>query len=402
VRTDQTVLDMTDSQLKGSTIPEEQTIYTSHLSRSSYNMSVTNLYETLGLAPSAAPEVVRAAYKALALICHPDKTVHLTAEERASHAAVFNGVQAAYDVLGNPSQKAAYDAELARRSKKSKHVRLYSSSPPSEASPTSSRKTTVKMTTPEEKAAMRAKARESLDYLRIRRAEHDVEDAQLDTAGLKDMVRTWEQLRNEDMDDAAVRAYCQIRIHEYETKVVEREQQHREWLAKMATAKSPSAVRSQRPSSAAASSGSPVRGQRRAEERRRAEAERLEGAAVRAEARAIEKAQREAVRQAQLDGKAAAVRTEKNKLKARADLIVQQDAERIAKARAKAGAAPRGTVGALVISDHVPLTAGKIHNTVRRQPPVTKKYAGCNGCEEGHDTFREWRKCNAQAEPVDD
>ncbi|KAF1915382.1 hypothetical protein BDU57DRAFT_271593 [Ampelomyces quisqualis] len=361
-------------------------------------MSVTTFYETLGLAPSAAPEVIRAAYKALALICHPDKTLHLTAEDRASHAAVFNGVQAAYDVLGNPSLKAAYDAELACRSKKLKHSPP--TPPPSEASSTPSRKTTVKMTTPEEKIAMRAKARESINHLRIKRAERDAQDAELDTAGLKDMVRTWDQLLNDNRDDPAMRAHCQIRLHEYENKVFEREQQHREWLAKLATAKTPPATRTHRASFTAPLSSSPVRSTRRAVERKHADAERIAAAAVRAEARAIEKAQREAARQAHLDKKAAAVRAEKDKLKAKADLIAQQDAERIAKARAKAGAAPRGTVGALVVGDHAPAMTGRPHNTVRMQPPTTKKYTACNGCDEGHDSFREWRKCNAQVKDM--
>lgn len=346
-------------------------------------MSVTNFYETLGLAPFATPEVIRAAYKALALICHPDKTVHLTADERASHAAIFNGVQAAYDVLGAPSLKAAYDAELARRSKKVKYSRSSPATPPSGASSSSSRKTTVKMTTPEVKTAMRAKARESLDYLRIKRAERDAEDAILDTPGLKDMVHIWEQLRDDNMHDSILRAHCQIRIHDYAKKIEQREQQHKDWLAKMATAKS---LQSIRPHSAP---WSPGRSSSRTAERKRAEAERIAAAAERAEARAIEKAQREAVRQAHLNEKTAAVRAENDKMKAKADSIAHQDAVRIAKARAKAGAAPRGTVGAWVVSDKTAATAGRPHNTVRREAPATKKYTTSKGCDNGRDSFRD-------------
>lgn len=355
-------------------------------------MTVTNFYDTLGLAPSAAPEVIRAAYKALALICHPDKTVHLTAEERASHAAVFNGIQAAYDVLGSPSLKAAYDAELARRSKKVKHSLVSPAPPPSETSSSSSRKTTMKMTTPEEKTTMRAKARESLDYLRIKRAERDAEDARLNTQGLIDMFRIYEQLFDENKDDETMRAYCQIRIHEYGNKVFEREQQHKERLARMATAKSPQSVRP------LPATSSPVCSNGRAAERKRVEAERVAGAAARAEALAVEKAERKAARQAHLDEKSAALRAEKDKIKAKVDRIAQQDAERIDEARAKAGAAPRGTVGALVVGNQAPSNADGPHKTVRRQPPTTKKYAICKGCNDGHDSFREWRKCNAQGE----
>jgi hypothetical protein len=168
----------------------------------------------------------------------------------------------------------------------------------------------------------------------------------------------------------------------------------------MATAKTPGstapAVRSHRPSSTRPLSPTPIRGTGRTQERKRAEAERVAAAAVRAEARAVEKAQREAARQAHLDEKAAAVRGEKDKLKAKADLTAKKDAERVAKARAKAGAAPRGTVGALVVGDHA---TRRLQHTVRREPPTTKKYTTCNGCDMGHDSFREWRKCNAQAVP---
>jgi curved DNA-binding protein CbpA len=285
-------------------------------------MSIATHYTSLGLVPTAAPEVIRAAYKALALVCHPDKTMHLAAEERASHAAAFKDVQAAYDVLGNPSLKAAYDAELARYANKydqsylTFHYRS-SSSNSSDASPTPKRRPTVKMTTPEERAAMRAKTRQSLEYLREKRSERDVADAQKDVAALKDMAHTWKQLAEESRSDPAMHAHCAIRIHEYEQKIAEREQQHKEWLTNLSTAKQESSKpttkqrqttptkatvassgmsshrsNASRPQIYATPSTTPNRGSVKAKERERAEAKRIAAATARTEVRQAEKAQR--------------------------------------------------------------------------------------------------------------
>lgn len=159
-------------------------------------MTTATHYSSLGLLPTAAPEVIRATYKALALVFHPDKTLHLAPQERASHAAKFNDVQAAYDVLGNPALKASYDAGLARHNNKVDLDRSSfhhsSSSTAHNASSVSRRNPTVKLTTPREKAAMRARASQSLESLRQRRSERDAEDARLDVAGLKESVEIWQ------------------------------------------------------------------------------------------------------------------------------------------------------------------------------------------------------------------
>jgi curved DNA-binding protein CbpA len=350
-------------------------------------MSIATHYTTLGLVPTAAPEVIRAAYKALALICHPDKTMHLAAEERASHASAFKDVQAAYDVLCNPSLRAAYDAQFARHANRGdqQYPNIHYPSPSrtsSEASPISKRRSTVRMTTPEERAAMRAKTRQSLEYLREKRGERDLADAQLDVAGLKYMAHIWKQLAEENRLDPVMRAHCAIRIHEYEQKIAERVQQHKEWLANLSTAKQKSSkpTTKQPPTTVSAHtkakvSGSDMashssnasrpqmhatppatldRGSVKVKERERAEAERIAAGTARAEARRAEKAPREAAKQAHLDQKAAAVRAEKEKQQAKATLYARKNAERIAQARAKAGAAPIGTVGAVVEakSDH--------------------------------------------------
>lgn len=259
-------------------------------------MTIADHYTTLGLAPKAAPEVIRAAYKALALIYHPDKTVHLAASERASRAAVFKGVQAAYDLLGNASLKAAYDAKLARQNTQVDDVGP--SSAASRTAMTPQRKPSVKLSTPLEKAATRAKARQFLEYLRVKRARRDDVDGRMDIAELQAMVQIWSGLAEENKSDPAMHAHCTIRVFEYNQKLVEREQQHTEWLAKMSSAKrtpTPTASSSITFTSSASTSrtrttrstapdASPTPGSHttaRAEERKRAEAERLAAATAR-------------------------------------------------------------------------------------------------------------------------
>ncbi|KAH7386916.1 hypothetical protein DE146DRAFT_187060 [Phaeosphaeria sp. MPI-PUGE-AT-0046c] len=391
-------------------------------------MSVATHYTTLGLMPSAASEVIRAAYKALALIYHPDKTLKMAAEERASHAAVFRQVQEAYDVLRSPALKAAYDAELeAHRNTidktRSPYQRHSSARPTSKAHPKSQRKRVAKLTTPEEKAAMRARARQSLDHLREKRVERHIADAELDIPGLKDMVHTWEQLAEEHLSDPTIRAHCAIRVHEYQIKIAVREQQQQEWLSRMPIAKQePSTCRQKhyggpdeeahasfqsasahstatRPQASCPTrvpSSQPVHsfGEQRATDRVRA-AESV----ARSEARAMEKAQREASKQAHLDSKAAAIRADKEKQKAKAQASTQKEAERIAEVRAKAGAAPLGTVGVAgrgqgKIPDSL---RASLVDATRPKPPQTSSGKACGRCGSDHATFREWRMCNSKA-----
>lgn len=68
-------------------------------------------YEILHVRPDAHPDVVRAAYRALARLFHPD--VH-PATETAGRMAALN---VAYARIGPASARAAYDAELARASR---------------------------------------------------------------------------------------------------------------------------------------------------------------------------------------------------------------------------------------------------------------------------------------------
>ena len=67
--------------------------------------SELNLYAVLGVGRDATPDEIRGAYRRAARASHPD--LHpgdATAIER------FKRVQVAYEVLGDPARRAAYDA----------------------------------------------------------------------------------------------------------------------------------------------------------------------------------------------------------------------------------------------------------------------------------------------------
>jgi DnaJ-class molecular chaperone len=63
-----------------------------------------DLYDVLGVAPTAAPEVIRAAYRALALRHHPDRQ-----SSRGMDGAVMASLNKAYDILSCPERRRAYD-----------------------------------------------------------------------------------------------------------------------------------------------------------------------------------------------------------------------------------------------------------------------------------------------------
>jgi molecular chaperone DnaJ len=67
--------------------------------------AVADLYDTLGVAPTASAEEIKRAYRKLARQYHPDRN-----PGDADAEARFKDVQAAYDTLSDPNRRAEYDA----------------------------------------------------------------------------------------------------------------------------------------------------------------------------------------------------------------------------------------------------------------------------------------------------
>jgi curved DNA-binding protein CbpA len=403
------------------------------------DMQSPTYYATLGLAPNAPPEVIRAAYKALALIYHPDKTLELAASDRAAHGAVFRDLQEAFDVLSKPNLKAAYDAELAQHDGNvDNELSTFHYAAPS----TPKRKTPVKLTTPKEKEAMVARAGQQLEYLRKQRAKRHDDEANMDIAELKRVADTWCNLADENDADPTIQAHCTIRAHEYLEKIAEREQQHEEWLKQMSkskhaldTAATPAtadtkgrryltpnapeklsaATRGEVPSTPRATKTeahrpatppSPTltsRIDQRTAERKRAAEKRTEEAKARAEIRRASKFQLEAAKQAKVEQKAALVRAEKEKQRAKVEEQARLNAERIARARAKVHATTLKT------NENVAVLHGDEETMMASSSDVTahttdldQHFQGdfklsanraCARCGIEHEGFREWNKC---------
>ena len=68
-----------------------------------------NLYNILGVAPTATAEEIKKAYRSLAMRHHPDRNAHPGAESR------FNAIKTAYELLSDPKQRAAYNQSLNNR-----------------------------------------------------------------------------------------------------------------------------------------------------------------------------------------------------------------------------------------------------------------------------------------------
>ncbi|RDB23686.1 Chaperone protein DnaJ [Hypsizygus marmoreus] len=76
-------------------------------------MSSISLYDILGITKSASVEEVRKAYKRKALETHPDKLDLGTNEQGKLDAeAQFRKVHEAFEVLGDPQKRRAYDAQF--------------------------------------------------------------------------------------------------------------------------------------------------------------------------------------------------------------------------------------------------------------------------------------------------
>ncbi|KAF2184642.1 DnaJ-domain-containing protein [Zopfia rhizophila CBS 207.26] len=373
-------------------------------------------YNTLGLAPSAPLPVIRAAYKALALEYHPDKTTHLPPTERMERGAKFREIQEAHDVLTNPTMRAIYDTEIELQSRAT-------SDPPSRKNSKSwSSKGETKLTTPAEKKAMKAKAENLMNVIREERMKRDKEDANMSLDQLRHTLRIWQAVVERHKDVPVEYAHCMIKIHEYEQKVRVKELQmgfeKEEWLNSMASPKSPLSKPSQKaagyasakPGRRSSAKQTPEyfstpktsdpeylsRSSQKMAEKKQAERKRATEDAARAEARAKEKVHQETLKQAQYNMKAEAVRAEKEKQKRKADEAAKAHADRIAKARAKAAPMlpkfrPRETEGENAARGE--MVAG-----------VKGRSRHCERCGQRHASLPEWKKCNMQAlqDEVDD
>lgn len=68
------------------------------------------LYDLLEVSPNASPEVIKAAYRQLALKYHPDKQPNARARQQAEER--MKQINAAYDILSDPARRAEYDRRL--------------------------------------------------------------------------------------------------------------------------------------------------------------------------------------------------------------------------------------------------------------------------------------------------
>ncbi|TKY55900.1 Chaperone protein dnaJ 11 [Spatholobus suberectus] len=73
--------------------------------------SCTTLYEILGICAAASFEEIKAAYRRLARVCHPDVA---PVDRKESSAGEFMKIHAAYCTLSDPEKRASYDRSLFR------------------------------------------------------------------------------------------------------------------------------------------------------------------------------------------------------------------------------------------------------------------------------------------------
>lgn len=355
-------------------------------------------YTTLGVTQAAEVSVIRAAYRALALLHHPDKTVHLSAEDRAAHSAIFRKVQEAYDVLSNPSLKVAYDRELKRHGNRvDSSLSTFHQSTPATSS---RRRNVVHVTSPEEKRAMKAQIEQDIAYLREQRGRQDLKDSELDIDGLKFMLRVWVEMASEYNDDVEgqghLRAHCAVQVQVYQAKIAKREREHKDWLENMSrpkTAAAPGAKHDTRtnpshPATPTPSKPRPTMPFPKPTSRAGPKHTTANASTMRP-LQTEEKKRKEAAKQAHQNSKANAVRAEKEKYKAKVQEQARQEEARIARARVKAGASVLGQrAGTSATTPN--------HTGTSQQHAESKKTSGnkpCSTCGGSHASLAEFRKC---------
>ncbi|KAK4262066.1 hypothetical protein QN277_027676 [Acacia crassicarpa] len=85
--------------------PKSRSSYLSSLTMS----SLTSLYEILGIPAGASHQEIKAAYRRLARVCHPDVAA---VGRKDSSADDFMKIHAAYSTLSDPQKRATYDRSL--------------------------------------------------------------------------------------------------------------------------------------------------------------------------------------------------------------------------------------------------------------------------------------------------
>jgi len=79
--------------------------------RSHRMASTVSLYEVLGIPMSASCHEIKAAYRRLARMCHPDVVAF---NQKETSANEFIKIHAAYSTLSDPDKRASYDREIYR------------------------------------------------------------------------------------------------------------------------------------------------------------------------------------------------------------------------------------------------------------------------------------------------
>ncbi|EXC35350.1 Chaperone protein dnaJ 11 [Morus notabilis] len=75
-------------------------------------LMAASLYEILGIPRGATCQEIKAAYRRLARVCHPDVAA---IDRKDSSADDFKKIHAAYSTLSDPAKRADYDRKLLRR-----------------------------------------------------------------------------------------------------------------------------------------------------------------------------------------------------------------------------------------------------------------------------------------------